>query len=80
MSQMPVKTAAKPKTTRIRKKVYGERITVSLRLEPAVHKALMRLCTKEELIANKYITSLIERDLIDKKVLKRKLSKNADEE
>lgn len=79
MPAKPAKTAAKSKPTRIRQKVYGERITVSLRLEPAVHKALMRYCTKEQLIANKYVTALLEQDLADKNILKRK-SKNVDED
>jgi hypothetical protein len=48
---------------RLRSAIYGERITVSLRLKPELHERMMALCNKLETPANTYISALIESDL-----------------
>ncbi|MES7472752.1 hypothetical protein U6K92_12530 [Cutibacterium acnes] len=52
---------------RIRSHIYGERRTVSLRMEPDLHQRMMALCDELSLPANTYIIGLIEADLKKRK-------------
>lgn len=54
-------------STRIRKKIYGERVIVSLRMEKDLHTRLMEYCDEITIPANKYINDLIASDLKKKK-------------
>lgn len=52
---------------RRRARIYAERRTVSLRLEPELHQRMMNLCDELQTPANTYITGLIESDLKKRK-------------
>ncbi len=52
-----------PKTTRIRKNIYGKRLVVSLRLAPSLRDRMMGVCDRLNISANAYVTKLIEADL-----------------
>jgi hypothetical protein len=51
----------KPK--RVRRKTYQDRVTVSFRLEAALHERMMAYCEKAQIPANRYFTELVETDL-----------------
>ncbi len=55
---------------RRRARIYVERRTISLRLEPDLHKNMMDLCDLLQTPANAYISDLIKADLKNEKVLK----------
>lgn len=48
---------------RRRTHIYGDRRTVSLRMEPALHERMMELCDELATPANTYLIGLIEADL-----------------
>ena len=48
---------------RLRAQIYGDRRTVSLRIDPLLHQSMMALCDELALPANTYVISLIEADL-----------------
>lgn len=52
---------------RRRARIYAERITVSLRLEPELHQRMMDLCDSLQKPANTYINELIVSDLKKRK-------------
>jgi predicted HicB family RNase H-like nuclease len=52
---------------RRRARIYAERRTVSLRLEPELHQRMMNLCDDLQTPANTYISGLIESDLKKRK-------------
>jgi hypothetical protein len=55
--------AAGVKPKRIRRKIYQDRITVSLRMEAALHERMMAHCEKIQMPANRYLNELVEADL-----------------
>lgn len=57
----------KAKSTRIRKNVCGNRVRLSLRLDPELRQQLMILCDSLHISANSYVTGLIEIDLQSRK-------------
>lgn len=57
------KSADKQGTKRRRTRNYGDRRTVSLRMDPALHERMMDLCDDLKIPANTYISRLIETDL-----------------
>ena len=52
---------------RRRARIYADRRTVSLRLEPELHKNMMDLCDLLQTPANAYISDLIKADLKKRK-------------
>lgn len=52
---------------RMRTHIYGDRVTVSLRMEPELHERMMHLCDELRSPANSYINGLIEADLKKRK-------------
>ena len=52
---------------RRRARIYADRRTVSLRLEPELHKNMMDLCDLLKTPANAYISDLIKADLKKRK-------------
>ena len=52
---------------RRRARIYADRRTVSLRLEPELHKNMMDLCDLLQTPANTYISDLIKADLKKRK-------------
>lgn len=52
---------------RRRARIYTDRRTVSLRLEPELHKNMMDLCDLLQTPANAYISDLIKADLKKRK-------------
>jgi hypothetical protein len=52
---------------RRRARIYAERRTVSLRLEPELHQRMMNLCDDLQTPANTYVSGLIEGDLKKRK-------------
>lgn len=52
---------------RMRGQIYGNRITVSLRMESELHERLMSLCDELNKPANSHINELIEADLKKRK-------------
>ena len=50
-------------TKRRRTRNYGDRRTVSLRMDPDLHERMMDLCDDLKIPANTYISGLIESDL-----------------
>ena len=52
---------------RRRARIYAERRTVSLRLDPELHHRMMGLCDDLQTPANTYISGLIESDLKKRK-------------
>lgn len=54
-------------SSRIRGKIYSDRVTVSLRLQQDLHARLMACCDELATPANSYIISLIEADLKKRK-------------
>jgi hypothetical protein len=54
-----------------RGKIFGERVAISVRVNPATFKMMKELCTIRQIAANTYINQLIEADL-DKLPKKRK--------
>lgn len=52
--------------TRKRKRIYGERVTIHVRLSPELRDRLMAYCDELEVPANRYLTQLIEADLTKK--------------
>lgn len=57
------KTAEGRGKKRRRTHIYGDRRTVSLRMEPALHERMMELCDELATPANTYLIGLIEADL-----------------
>lgn len=56
--------APQPPKTRRRQFIFSpDRVTVSLRMDPSLHKELMGHCDAQHLVANTYINGLIEDDL-----------------
>ena len=51
------------KKQRRRTRIYADRLTVSLRIEPDMHRRMMELCIELKCPANTYLLSLIEADL-----------------
>ncbi len=54
-------------TKRLRTRNYGDRRTVSLRMDPELHERMMDLCDDLKIPANTYISGLIETDLKKRK-------------
>jgi predicted HicB family RNase H-like nuclease len=52
---------------RRRARIFGERITVSVRMDPSLHERLMDLCDIMKIPANTYIVNLIEADIKKRK-------------
>lgn len=52
---------------RRRARIYADRRTVSLRIEPELHKNMMDLCDLLQTPANAYISDLIKADLKKRK-------------
>ncbi len=52
---------------RRRARIYADRRTVSLRLDPELHKNMMDLCDLLQTPANAYISDLIKADLKKRK-------------
>jgi hypothetical protein len=52
---------------RRRARIYADRRTVSLRLDPELHQRMMNLCDDLQTPANSYISGLIEGDLKKRK-------------
>lgn len=48
---------------RTRSRIYGDRKTVSLRLEPDLHRRMTELCDELHIPTNSYVIGLIEADL-----------------
>lgn len=61
------KSADGPGSKRRRTKIYADRVTVSLRIDPELHQRMMDLCDELKTPANTYILGLIESDLKKKK-------------
>lgn len=57
------KTAEGGGSKRLRSHIYGDRRTVSLRMDPDLHQRMMALCDELATPANTYIGGLIEADL-----------------
>ncbi len=55
--------SAKGRSKRLRTHIYGERVTVSLRMDPLLHERMMDLCDELATPANTYVVGLIEADL-----------------
>lgn len=53
--------------TRRRGKIFGDRVTVSFRMEQAVHDKMMALCTRLQIPANTYVNGLIAADLANRR-------------
>jgi predicted HicB family RNase H-like nuclease len=49
-----------PKVRKRRTSIYGERITVSLRLDPVLHALLMAHVQKTQQVANVFISDALE--------------------
>jgi hypothetical protein len=56
-----------PGSRRRRSQIYGERRTVSVRMEPKLHQRMMDLCDELTVSANSYINGLIEANLKKRK-------------
>ena len=54
-------------TKRRRTRIYGDRRTISLRMDPDLHERMMHLCDYLKIPANAYISGLIENDLKKRK-------------
>ncbi|MCW5323689.1 hypothetical protein D5039_21850 [Verminephrobacter aporrectodeae subsp. tuberculatae] len=54
-------------TKRRRTRIYRDRRTVSLRMEPDLHERMMGLCDDMRIPANTYISGLIGNDLKKRK-------------
>ncbi len=52
--------------TRRRGKIFGDRVTVSFRMEQALHDKMMALCTRLHIPANTYVNGLIAADLANR--------------
>lgn len=52
---------------RRRAKIYADRVTVSLRIDPDLHQRMMDLCDELKTPANTYLLGLIESDLKKRK-------------
>lgn len=61
------KSADGPGSKRRRTRNYGDRRTVSLRMDPELHERMMDLCDELKIPANTYISGLIENDLKKRK-------------
>lgn len=62
-----VQAAGQTGSKRRRPRVYGDRRTVSLRMDPDLHERMMDLCDELKTPANTYIQGLIETDLKKRK-------------
>ena len=61
------KSADEQGAKRRRTRNYGDRRTVSLRMDPELHERMMDLCDDLKIPANTYISGLIETDLKKRK-------------
>lgn len=61
------KSADEQGVKRRRTRNYGDRRTVSLRMDPDLHERMMDLCDDLKIPANTYISGLIENDLKKRK-------------
>lgn len=61
------KSAEGQGSKRRRTRIYHDRRTVSLRMDPELHQRMMDLCDELKTPANTYILALIENDLKKRK-------------
>lgn len=55
---------------RRRAKIYGERRTVSIRIEPELHEQMLELCDLRTISVNNYIVGLVSNDVKKQKKIK----------
>lgn len=59
------KNPTKPKQRRIRKPVFGDRVTISVRLPTSTFDLLQKFCADRQTTMNAFVSGLIEEQLTE---------------